>query len=184
MVIMRTVSAAQFLAWAVEHGIGPDERYPHSSSFAYLPPPNEWERLRAPTKRHELVTFLGDVLDGIGPWDECLVWHRVAGWPDSSQSDQPLSGLYSFMLSGAGIPLEFDGAVIFGRAERNRLIAVAAAPILFGVSVWEDVLLFPDHGKLFLQSDHHEDVTITFSEPAMMEPFLAHMRQRGHDVGD
>lgn len=181
---MRTVAAEQFREWLSRHDIGPDERYPHSNSFAYQPPPNEWMALRAPTETRGIVALLGDVLDGIGPWDECIVWPRVAGWPDSPESDQPFSALYSFMLSGAGIPLEFDGAVAFGRAERNRLIAVAAAPILFGVSVWEDVLLFPDHGKLFLECDHHQDVIVTFSEPAMMEPFLARMRQRGHYVDD
>ncbi|HEY2584141.1 MAG TPA: hypothetical protein VGI81_00080 [Tepidisphaeraceae bacterium] len=181
---MRSVAAEQFLAWAAEHGIGPDERYPHSNSFAYLPPPNEWLALDAPTETLGLIPFLSDVLDGIGEWQECLVWHRTGPWPDYSGEDDPCASLYSFMLGGAGIPLGFDGAIAFGRSDRHRLIAAAAAPILFGRTVWEDVLLFPDHGKLFLQCDHHQDVTLTFSEPPLAEPFMLHMRERGHEVDD
>lgn len=164
--------------------IGPDERYPRSNSLAYQPPPNEWDRFRAPAETCQLISFLGDVLEGIGAWDECLAWHRVNAWPDYSDSDRPFSSLYSFMLAGAGIPLGFDGAVAFGRSERNRLIATAAAPILFGTTVWEDVLLFPDHGKLFLQCDHHQDLVVTFSDAALTEPFIAHLRERGRDVDD
>jgi hypothetical protein len=182
--IIQTVTAEQFLAWTAGHGIGPDERYPHSNSFAYLPPPNQWIPLRAPTETRPLIAFLGDVLDGIGDWEKCLAWHRVGPWPDYSGLDRPFTSLYSFMLGGVGIPLGFDGAIAFARSELNRLIATAAAPILFGGTVWEDVLLFPDHGKLFLQCDHHQEVTITFSEPELMEPLILHMRGRGHEVDD
>lgn len=181
---MRMVAAEQFYTWARERGIGPDERYPHSNGFAYIPLPNEWLGLNAPTETLGLIPFLADVLNGIGEWQECLAWHRAGSWPDYTGGDDPSAALYSFILAGAGVPLGFDGAIAFGRSDRHRLIAAAAAPIFFGRTVWEDVLLFPDHGKLFLQCDHHQDVTFTFSEAALMEPFIRHMRRRGHDVDE
>lgn len=148
----------------------------------YLPPPGAWWRLDVPSDTIRLLPFISDALDAIGSWKDCTAWPRNRKWPDFGEMADPAASLCSFLLGGAGVHLGFDGAIAFDGSERNRLIAVAAAPILFGRTVCEDILLFPDHGEFFLQCDHHHDVTVSVRDASLMEPFDRYMRDRGHEV--
>ena len=181
---MRLIPAQGFPNWAAERKIELDARYPKSGSFTYLSMPNTWWQLDMPAETMRLLALISDALDALGSWKECLVWHRKGVWPDYAGLEDPAAGLYSFLLAGAGIRLGFDGAIACDCSERKKLIAVAAAPILFGRTICEDVLLFPDHGKFFLECDHHQDMTVSVCQPALMESYEQYMRDRGHEVAE
>ena len=59
-------------------------------------------------------------------------------------------------------------AVAFKADERHNLLAAAIAPIIFGLTVHDDIFIFPDHGKMFLLTDHHRDLIASFSEEDLM----------------
>lgn len=181
---MRLIPAQEFLTWASGRGIGLDERYPKSGGFTCRASPDSWWDLEAPAETVRLLPFISDALDALGPWQQCTAWHRKGAWPGCREMEDPAACLYSFLLGGAGIPFGLDGAIAFDRSERASVIAVAAASLLFGRTVSEDVILFPDHGKFFLECGHHQDMTVSIFDSSLMEPFDQYMRDRGHEVAE
>lgn len=80
------------------------------------------------------------------------------------------------ILSGAGIPAGFAGAVRFTAAEADRLVAVVFAHLSFGWSVPDDLFIVPDHARQLLHTDHHGVVHVDFADGARVARFVEHMR--------
>jgi hypothetical protein len=88
------------------------------------------------------------------------------------------------VLISAGVPLGIEGAVRFSDAETDKLVTAIFAQLVFGGSVVDDLFVVPDHGRQFLQTDHHDVVHVCFADQKRIKPFIAHMAREDYALPD
>ena len=86
------------------------------------------------------------------------------------------------LFEAAGIELGAHGAIEYQPGERPSIIALLANQLHYGWSTGDDVFLVPDHGRQFIQTDHHNALHMSFSDPSQLLPFMNHMENKGFYV--
>ena len=177
---MDLVDANDFLAWCRGHGIGPDERYSEPRCLVYTERPRHARFWDVPARAAQVPHFVAHLLAGGGDWSHCQVWPRGGAWPRDdvrlpAAEDGPGDCVRGIILGAAGVPPGYRGAVRFGREELGQLIAVLFAQVVFGWTVSDDLFVVPDHGRLFLHTDHHDVVHVEYAGEGAVGPFIEHM---------
>jgi hypothetical protein len=171
---MEVIDPQQFLLWARTHGIAPDLRYSEPRCLVYMPDRPHHRFWEVPQRAAQVPFFIAALLDGMDPWSYCCLWPRD-GWPHAGTPHGPQDQVYEIILSGSGIPTSTDGAVRFSADEKDKLVAAVFAALTFGWSVQDDFFVIPDHGRQFLQTDHHSVVHVNFAEEQTIDTFVKHM---------
>jgi hypothetical protein len=94
-------------------------------------------------------------------------------------SQEPGEAVAGVLLNGAGVPNEYAGAACFQAGEVGRVIALLYASLAFGWSVADDLFVIPDHGRQFLQTDHHGVVHVCFAVAGRVQGYVEHMAADG-----
>jgi hypothetical protein len=177
---MEVIDTDQFLNWARGFDIGFDERYPGARSLVYLPGPRLSRFWMFPDDGAAWPHFAACFLEGIDPWQQFLLWPRAGRWPVAPEAGGWWNeAVRDVVLRGASIPRAWSGAARFGREEVAAVVAVMFAAMLAG-GFPDDLYLVPDHGRQFLQVNHHDVVHAEFREEARLLEFVAYLEAKGH----
>jgi hypothetical protein len=176
---MQLIPAADFLAWAGTLGIGLDERFDEPRCLAYRPYRDSDRFWALPEHPETWPFFVAQLLAALEPWLVCALWVRSGLWPDMAEGATRNGRVRSVILRGAGIPSRFVGGAKLGRGEEAELLAVAFAQLAFGSCVMDDLFIVPDHGRYFLQTDHHDAVHVSFADENLIKPFVDYMEEKG-----
>ena len=179
---MELISPDEFLEWSRRRSIEPDKRYAPPQCLVYVLKARHHRFWEVPERPAAIPYFVSHLLVGLGRWSHCHVWPRGGVWPQAEGTDRPDDRVRDVMLRGVGIPGGFEGAVRYGEDELDRLITVVFAQLLFGWSVPDDLFVIPDHGRQFLQTDHHGVVHVNFAEQAFIELFVKHMADQDYSL--
>lgn len=177
---MEAVGSQDFLRWANGVGIGFDPRYPESGCLSMLPPDEHTRFWVLPADPGAWPEFVGSLLDSLDDWRSGLLWPRSGSWPQSPQSAG--DGIRSVILRGAGVPVDWPGAIRFRRDEEDALIAVLYAYLAFGWCVDDDLFFIPDHGRQLLQTDHHDVVHVQCQSGDRVRKLVEQMANAGYDL--
>jgi hypothetical protein len=172
---MQAISNEKFLSWASSREIVADMRYSPPQCLTYLPNRPHHRFWIVPERAAALPFFVEHLLAGMDPWSECYLWPRGGRWLQSNATDRMTDRVRDNILTSAGVPLGFEGAVRYSDAETHKLVTAIFAQLVFGWSVVDDLFVVPDHGRQFLQTDHHDVVHVCFADEKQIEPFIAHM---------
>ena len=172
---METIPTDRFVEWCAARHIQPDDRYSPPECLVYVPPCRHHRFWPVPERAAEIPFFASHLLAGFDPWAECFAWPRGGVWPDWGSSERIAQSVQDVILRGAGVPPDLHGAVRFTRDELPKLVTVIFAKLAFGWSVIDDLFVVPDHGRQFLQTDHHDVVHVEFSDSKYIAPFIKHM---------
>jgi hypothetical protein len=84
------------------------------------------------------------------------------------------------LFAAAGIELGAQYAIEYVPEERPSIIALLASQLHYGWNTGDDTFLVPDHGRQFIQTDHHNTLHMSFSDPSQLLPFINHMEAKGY----
>src|SRR4051812_40587387 len=112
---MELIRTEQFFQWLRTTEVAPDGRYDPPSCLVYVPYRPYHRFWEVPAQGTEVPFFVSHLLAGLDPWRECYVWPRDGRWPAPDKDDHFSEQVRGVILSGAGIPAGFEGAVKFGR---------------------------------------------------------------------
>ena len=181
---MKTHHEDEFLAWAERAGFRIDPRYPHSAVLTFHPDPDQDRFWEVPSEPETRPTFLATLLDCMGDWQACYVWRHLGRWPASVAPDRINDLVEHRILEGLGLALGTNAVVEFPRDERDRLVTLLFLTTIFGRTVGDDLYVVPDHGRHFLQTDHHGVVHCSFRTEESLNLCVAEMARRGFPLPD
>src|SRR5829696_2102175 len=120
---MDLVPTKQFFDWLSTTEVAPDARYQEPRCLVYFPY-RDFDRFwQVPNRASAVPNFVETLLDGMDDWSACYVWPRGGRWASDSD-DAPIGDrVRGLVLTGAGVPAGFEGAVRFTAAEVDRLVA-------------------------------------------------------------
>jgi hypothetical protein len=179
---MEMVSAAEFLRWATDRGIGFDERYPDAHCLGFVPPRDFarfWALPKAPSTWPDLAAT---VLEGLDDWSYGFLRPRSGEWPGTDQASSPQEGVRRFVLRSAGIPEGWPGAVRFSRDEEDAIVSILFIYLTFGWCVDDDLYFIPERGCQLVQTDHHDVIHVECIEERRMLEFVRHMSQADYEL--
>ena len=176
---MDLVTADQFLSWLNTTSIAFDGRYEEPRCLVYFPYRTFHRFWEVPPQASNVPHFVSTLLDGMDAWGSCHVWPRGGLWPSAHRHEQVGDRVRRLILSAAGIPEGFSGAVRFDAADLDRLVTVAFAYLSFGWNVRDDLFIIPDHARQLLHADHHDVIHVEFADEPGVAPFVHHMQQKG-----
>ena len=176
---MRTITEADFLRWAKENGIEPDDRYPQSMVLSFIPDPQADRFWCVPEEPERRPFFIASLLELMGEWQSCYAWRHSGSWPDSADLGRINDVVELAILRGLGLPLGTADVVEFEREEFDKLITLMFSTTIFGWSVGEDLYVIPNHGRYILQTDHHDVIHVAFRESGAVEQWITEMTARG-----
>lgn len=163
---MRTLTEAEFLHWAEDHGLALDAQYPESAVLAFHPEVGDALFWRVPAEPERRPYFLAAFLERLGDWTSCFVWRHLGFWPDTGDIDaqRPNDVVEHHIYQGLGLPRGTSDVVEFMRAESGALLTLLFSTTVFGWSVGEDLYVVPDHARYLLQTNHHGLVHVEFRD--------------------
>jgi hypothetical protein len=114
------------------------------------------------------------VLDGLDAWSKCYL-HPRGRWPHAGPRLRERDRVFGVILEAAGVPADFDGAIGYDQADRDRLITALCAAMALGWSTRDDLFVIPDHAQQLVQTDHQGVVHVDFANGTDVDRFIAHM---------
>ena len=181
---MRATAADEFLAWADEGGIWPDDRYQEPRCLVFRGESDLARFWNWPKVRLGIAAFAAHLLDGLEPWSEIYLWRRGGVWPGAYSPSSVNDEVEAVILKGAGVPSGHEGAMVADHGSRAEAVAVLLGAMMFGFATRDDVFVVPDHRRAILWVDHHRVVNASFKEAEDLERFVEHMRRAGHELPD
>ena len=177
---VNNIRPKQFMEWAKELGICPDDRYDEPRCLVFSPYREYVRFWDVPESFNDLAQFSAHVIDGLDPWSYCRIWPRGGYWPsiDELSADKERERLFE----AAGVTPGTQGAMEYTPEERPSIIALIANQLHFGCSTGDDIFLIPDHGRQFIQTDHHNVLHMSFADPGQLLPFIIHMEAKGYSL--
>jgi hypothetical protein len=179
---MEAISADEFLRWAAGVGIGFDERYPGARCLGFLPPSDHSRFWTLPGDPATWPRFAGSVLDGLDKWSSGFLWPRSGRWPGKERASSRKKAVRAFVLRGAGIPENWNGAVHFRRDEEDVLLAVLFVYLTFGWRTDDDLYFIPDHARQIVQTDHHDVIHVECADEGRALEFVQSMSKAGYEL--
>ena len=176
---METLTEAAFLAWAGGAGLGLDPKYPHSAVLVFQPDPHQDRFWEVPAEPERRPYFILSLLELMGDWQECHVWRRLGGWPESADPRRINDVVEWHILKGLGLPLGTADVVTFARAEVDKLVTLMFSTSVFGWSVGDDLYIVPDHARYIVQTDHHNVIHVSCRTAADVDEVVSRMAARG-----
>lgn len=176
---MKLLSTEKFLAWAAERGIGPNPKYPHSTSLTYPTDASTWYRYRySPTSQsaQEFVDLaLRTAAAGSPVWLFPLA--RGAKWYPAAGDHVPSLDLQTIFRE-QGVPASYAGALCYESTELQTASALMAGALQHPGSLWE-LCVIPTHARCVLQTDEDEDLLGYFPTDAACDSFTHALRHAG-----
>jgi hypothetical protein len=179
---MKPIPADEFLRWADEGGIWPDDRYHEPRCLVFRTETDLARFWNWPRSRLAIAAFASLLLDGLEPWSEIYLWRRGGVWPGAYPDLSANDEVERVILAGAGVPSAHEGAVVADHVSRAEALAVLCSAIMFGFGTRDDVFVLPDHRRAILWADHHRVVHASFKAEEDLGRFLEHMRRAGHEL--
>lgn len=103
---------------------------------------------------------------------EVYLYPRAGAWSSGTS-------LKRFQLSSifqvCGVRPLSEEVLVADLKESDALESVVFFSLVHGGTVADDIFVIPDHGKIVLYVDHHEAVTIGFSDEQTMSDYLEKM---------
>jgi hypothetical protein len=180
MVLMDLIPTDQFMLWAAERHIGPDEQYNPPRCLVYRPYRDVGRFWVRPRSTDGVRHFVGHLLDGLEPWDECRVWRRGGWWVGRPYPRSRLDEVRHAVFYGPDVPDGLRGALGYSRTRRAHLVERLVDGIAVAWSSNDDLFVIPHHGRMLLYVDHHDVVHVEFSEERYVDDFIEHMAQDGY----
>jgi hypothetical protein len=181
-VVMKAISSEQFLAWADEGEIWPDDRYQEPRCLVFRGTSELWRFWNWPRARLAIAGFSAHLLDGLEPWSDVYLWRRGGVWPGAYPTLSVNDEVEAVILAGVGVPSGHEGAMVADHRSRAEALAVLFAAMMFGFAPRDDVFVLPDHRRAILWADHHRVVHALFKAEEDLERFVEHMRRAGHEL--
>lgn len=176
---MKTLTETTFLQWALDRGMGLDERYPKSAVLSYKPKLEQDRFWDIPSEPERRPYFILSMLSFLGSWGTCYVWRHLGRWPNSADPTRINDQIELEILRAIGLPLGTAAVVAFSRDEINQLVTLIFSTTIFGWSVGEDIYIVPDNAKFILKVSHHDAIHISFKSFDDISDFVAKMDERG-----
>jgi hypothetical protein len=179
---MEFLDRESFLASARERGIVEDERYSPPRCLVYLPYREHdrfWEIPSGPTGAVYLALQL---VRNFGDWRTVDLWPRGGQWPTVLAVTDHEEAIRTPVLTAAGVRPGWEGAIRYSRDEELQVIGIVAVQLMFGSGTYDDLFAVPDHGRYFIQTDHHGVVHVSAAEQRGIEAFAARMRAAGLEL--
>ncbi|HET6251536.1 MAG TPA: hypothetical protein VFE47_27880 [Tepidisphaeraceae bacterium] len=177
---MELISPEDFFEWIQCNGIGYSEEYPDYLQYRCIPIYSRfWQ---TPGNAGNLPHFIDRMLLSLSPWETCTLWPLAGRWPQVGPQLRIDDRVRDVVVRGAGIIPGFAGAVRFAGDEREKLVSVIFAQLMFGWSAPDDIVIVAGHCRQFLQTDHHHMMHATFSSEDQIQPYIAHMAAVGYDL--
>jgi hypothetical protein len=183
---MRTLTAAEFLRWAEEHGLRLDPQYPQSAVLAFAAGSGEVRFWRVPAHPELRSYFLASFLELLGDWHRCFAWRHLGSWPGTGDIDPNWANevVEHRILKGLGLPLGTADVVEFDRTDSDTLLALLFSTTIFGWSVGEDLYVVPEPARYIIQTDHHRVVHVKFRDPTDVQRWVRIMADRDFPLPD
>ena len=172
---MRRLSEPQFLEWARSRALHLDPQYPESAVLRFRDVPGEARFWEVPFEPFRRPYFILSLLNLLGDWRVCYAWRHLGSWPQSVDPGRINDVIERTILKGLGLPLGTSDVVAFSRDELAELVTLILSTTIFGWSVSEDLYIVPDHGRAFLQTDHHDVIHAFCSDPADIDRWIEAM---------
>lgn len=182
---MELVEPSEFLRWAAELGIVPDPAYkewPNQAPLSYAAGPSYWRRWLTPDAPFNLPSFASCLLASAAPDGGVHVWVKGgAPWFTGSDPDTgpEWEHLRDRVVGVLPIPRDFSGALRMPPAERDDVVLLMVAFLVFAWCVSDDLQIVPDDGSVILETSHHGDVIVRAPNEQRMHDFVALMASRG-----
>jgi len=181
---MKTLSEQQFVDWVQTVGLTLDPAYPEYAILCYPQASADSRFWEVPARPERRPYFLASLLDLMPAWESCYVWRASGSWPapDEVRPDGANDVVELSILQGLGLPLGTADAVQFTHDQRAALLALLFSTTVFGWSVGQDLYVVPDHGRCFLETDHHDVVHATFRDSSDLASFVSAMETRSFEL--
>lgn len=177
---MEAIPVTQFLSWAADLNIGFHPQYP---GYLTLLPPTDHSRFWVlPGDPSTWPHFVFSLLDGLDQWASGYLWLRSGCWPATAECLTRNERVRQVTLRGVGIPDGWAGAIRFDRAEVDVVAAILCAFLTYGWHSPDDVWFVPDHGRLLLQTDHHDVIHAECRDEGRVLALVGHMERAGYSL--
>jgi hypothetical protein len=179
---MQTLRNDDFLKRASEAGIGVDPEYPDSGCLTFATRPTHSRFWVVPNDPAAWPYFIGCLFAGMDDWSNVSLWPRSGRWPKGSGEGFSGESIRDAVLRGAGVPGDWEGALMFGKEDCASLTAILFVYMIFGWCVGDDLFIIPDHGQQLLQTDHHDVVHARCLSEDRIGEFVKHMASNGYGL--
>jgi hypothetical protein len=169
---MHPITTEEFLDRAKSLDIGYHPRYPDAQSLIFLPPNDAsrfWVRPDSPSRWPH---FIASALDAAGGDDAILAHPRRGTWPGLASARSQLDRTQGLLAQALGVPVYWQGAIEFDKADRERLISLLVLQFLEPV---KNLYVLPLNGKALVEFSHHEVVHISCPTTNGIESIVAAM---------
>src|SRR5262249_16230807 len=85
-------------------------------------------------------------------------------------------------LTALGIADGMRGAALFQRREQDVLQAVMFIQMVFAGSICDDMYFIPNHGRQFLQTDHHGVIHLKCSREERIQLAIGSLERSGFSL--
>jgi hypothetical protein len=179
---MKEIAESEFLTWAKGEGMVLHPDYPDSRSLTFWPDPGNDRFWTLPNTAAEYPDLVETMLRLTGPWQRCFLWCHLGSWIESTNDPCPNSRLQETIFCVLGLTPKSARVLEFSSQETNVLAAILFTKLVFGWCVADDLFIVPDHGRIILQTDHHNVVHASFTAADQMHGFIRDMKLEGYDL--
>jgi hypothetical protein len=169
---MKRHSESDFLAWADQHELGLDSRYPNSPVLTLAPNPQFDRFWTVPPEPERRPYFLATFLYAFGAWSSYGCWRHLGSWPARPDEQRINDQIEHAIFHGVGLPDGSSDIIEFSESERVQLVTLLFATTVFGWSAGDDLFLVPDTALGILQTDHHGVIHASFRDERSMSAFI------------
>jgi hypothetical protein len=171
---VRALSLSEFLAWAADHGLKPDPRFPGSTFPTFDPNPELYRFWEYPRDAASRPRFLSRMLQLAGPWHTCFV-RRLGGWPALGEASGAGERVAHQIFVALGMPMGTNGIAAFDASERDALVSLLLVSTVFGWSAVDDLFLVPDPPRYLLKTEHHGLMQVCFRTRSDLDDYVRAM---------
>ncbi len=159
---MHRLRREEFFLKAAESDIGLNKQFANSQSIDFQSTSGVWKPWPRPANPGRVLSFLDCLLQAVGPWETCWLYKGHGYWFTELSPQMDLEDkIRSLHHAWPGLPAKCDDVLEADSTEMAHIISICYDSLMFGHTVWEDVIVIPQGGDAFFEVSHHNEVMVS-----------------------